>query len=66
MIIKCVIKDGVIAKCKLLPPPFRPFGHLLECFVDFHLFKSDYPVLVENGYIRPISHESCEWVFIQE
>jgi hypothetical protein len=57
-----LIKDGVAARNKLLPPPLRPFGHLLECFVDFHFFKSDYPVLVENGFIRPISPESCEWL----
>ncbi|MDR0323762.1 MAG: hypothetical protein LBI12_04865 [Treponema sp.] len=62
MIIKVFIKDGVAANNKLLPPPLRPFGHLLECFVDFHFFKNDYPVLVENGFIRPISPESCEWL----
>ena len=49
---------------------FKPriLGALLECFVEFPLFKDDFDCLVANGFLRPISAspaepiEKCEWL----
>jgi hypothetical protein len=37
-------------------------GALLECFIEFPLFRDDFDCLVANGFIRPVSAERCEWL----
>jgi len=43
---------------------FKPtiLGALLECFIEFPLFRDDYPCLQANGFIRRVSPERCEWL----
>ena len=43
---------------------FKPtiLGALLECFIEFPLFRDDYPCLEANGFIRRVSPERCEWL----
>jgi hypothetical protein len=43
---------------------FKPrfFGALLECFIEFPLFRDDYPCLEANGFLRQLSPERCEWL----
>jgi hypothetical protein len=49
---------------------FKPrfFGALLECFIEFPLFKDDYPCLEANGFVRQVSASPsepvgrCEWL----
>jgi hypothetical protein len=49
---------------------FKPriIGALLECFIEFPLFRDDYPWLVANGFLRQVSTsplepvERCEWL----
>ena len=40
----------------------RILGALLECFLEFPLFGDDYCCLEENGFVRQISPERCEWL----
>jgi hypothetical protein len=43
---------------------FKPrfIGALLECFIEFPLFRDDYRCLVANGFVRQLSPERCEWL----
>jgi hypothetical protein len=43
---------------------FKPcvLGALLECFIGFPLFGDDYRLLAENGFLRQMSPERCEWL----
>ena len=41
---------------------FRFIGAVLECFIEFPLFRDDYPCLEANGFVRQISPERCEWL----
>ena len=38
------------------------YGALLECFVEFPLFRDDYDCLVDNEFIEPVSPERCKWL----
>ena len=46
----------------------RVLGALLECFIEFPLFKDDFDCLVANGFMRPVllspkePVERCEWL----
>jgi len=40
----------------------RVLGALLECFIEFPLFRDDYRCLKANGFIKRISPERCEWL----
>ena len=41
---------------------FRFIGALLECFIEFPLFRDDYNCLEANGFLRQVSPERCEWL----
>ena len=41
---------------------FRFIGALLECFIEFPLFRDDFNCLEANGYVKQISPERCEWL----
>jgi hypothetical protein len=40
---------------------FKPriLGALLECFIEFPLFRDDYCYLEANGFIKQVSPEQC-------
>ena len=41
---------------------FRFIGALLECFIEFPLFRDDFDCLEANGYVKQVSPEQCEWL----
>ena len=41
---------------------FRFIGAVLECFIEFPLFRDDYRCLEANGFLRQVSPEQCEWL----
>jgi FAD/FMN-containing dehydrogenase len=40
----------------------RILGALLECYIEFPLFRDDYRCLEANGFVRQVSPERCEWL----
>ena len=41
---------------------FSIIGAMLECFIEFPLFRDDFPCLEANGFVRRVSPERCEWL----
>ena len=47
---------------------FRFIGAVLECFIEFPLFRDDYNCLIANGFLRQVLAspsepvERCEWL----
>ena len=46
----------------VLPEGLNPKGALLECFMSFPQFRDDLEKLIEEGFVKVTSDETCEWM----